>query len=237
MNTKHCFFYCCLLQISISFGQSSTVKEISMDIIAKDGIKLKATYYSPGKPGPGMLLFHQCNMDRKCWSSFARALSENGVHALAFDFRGYGESPSAGGMWSNLEGDMDSAFSKLIKLPGVNGKIAAGGASCGVGRAVDLAIRTGKIKALMLLTGPVTDDGLKYLKENKKLAIFSAASDKDDAAIKYLKPLVDNSTNPMSKMIILKNGPTGDAGHGVPLFKADSSLMKSAVDFIMNALK
>lgn len=237
MNLKHCFFYYCLLQVSISIGQTSTVKEVDMDIIAKDGTRLKATYYSPGKPGPGILLFHQCNMDRKCWSSFATALAENGVHALTFDFRGYGETPSAGGMWPNLEGDMDSAFTQLIKQPGVNGKFAAGGASCGVGVAVDLARRTGKIKALVLMTGPVSDNGLKYLKENKQLAIFSAASDKDVPAITYLKPWVDNSTNPISKMIILKNGPTGDAQHGVPLFNADPSLMQSAVEFITKALK
>ena len=237
MTLKQCFFFCCLFQVSVSIGQTATVKEVAMDIIAKDGTKLKATYFSPGKPGPGMLLFHQCNMDRKCWSAFAKALAENGVHVLTFDFRGYGETPSAGGMWPNLEGDMDSAFNKLIKLPGVNGKLAAGGASCGVGVAVDLARRTGKIKALLLMTGPVSDNGVTYLKENKQLAIFSAASDKDESAITYLKPLVDNSRNPMSKMIILKNGPTGDAGHGVPLFKADPSLMPSAIEWVTNVLK
>jgi hypothetical protein len=35
----------------------------------------------------------------------------------------------------------------------------------------------------------------------------------------------------------LGNGPTGDAGHGVPLFKADPSLMQSAVEWVTKVLK
>ena len=35
-----------------------------VDIIASDGVVLKASYFSPGRVGPGILLFHQCNMAR-----------------------------------------------------------------------------------------------------------------------------------------------------------------------------
>ena len=57
-----------------------------MNILAKDGTKLKATYYSPGKPGPGMLLFHQCNMDRKsCTTRLASTTAfEAPLHYYAF---------------------------------------------------------------------------------------------------------------------------------------------------------
>ena len=36
-------------------------------LTATDGAKLKATYYAAGKPGPGIVLLHQCNRDRQSW--------------------------------------------------------------------------------------------------------------------------------------------------------------------------
>lgn len=43
----------------------ATAGSMDVDLKASDGTMLKATYMSPGKPGPAMLLIHQCNMDRK----------------------------------------------------------------------------------------------------------------------------------------------------------------------------
>jgi hypothetical protein len=47
-----------------------------IDVLAADGARLRATYWSPGKPGPGMLLLHQCNMDRRAWTELGAALAE-----------------------------------------------------------------------------------------------------------------------------------------------------------------
>ena len=119
-----------------------SVKESNLDILASDGIKLKATYYSPEKPGPGMLLLHECDMDRKSWQSLATSLSRSGIHVLTFDYRGYGETPARGNLYEHLAADIDSALAKLMSQPGVDKKhIAAGGASCGVSNAIQLAIR------------------------------------------------------------------------------------------------
>src|SRR5688572_9671000 len=63
-----------------------------VDVIAADGAKLRATSWSLGKPGPAMLLLHQCNMDRRAWTQLGAALAERGVHVMAMDYRGYGES-------------------------------------------------------------------------------------------------------------------------------------------------
>jgi hypothetical protein len=37
------------------------------DIKSADGTVLKGTYFSAGKPGPGVLLFHQNNRTRTSW--------------------------------------------------------------------------------------------------------------------------------------------------------------------------
>ena len=221
-----------LVVCSFNIVYADPIHETDMDIIAADGVKLKATYYSPGKPGPGMLLLHQCNMDRKSWKALATALAQRGIHVLTFDYRGYGETPAVGGN-EKLASDIDSALAKLVSQPGVNkNSIAAGGGSCGVDNSVQLARRNNKIKALMLLSGPVAKDGLAYLKEHPELAIFGAASSEEDFAVRAIREMVTTSTNTASMMTELHN-----AGHGVPMFTAEPSFFISATDWIVKVLK
>ena len=47
---------------------------MKIEIKAPDGVNLKGTYVSPGRPGPAVLLLHQCNMDRHAWDSLAQDL-------------------------------------------------------------------------------------------------------------------------------------------------------------------
>ena len=63
-----------------------------VDLTAADGTKLKATYFAAGKPGPGVLLLHQCNRQRKVWDELAQQLATAGINVLTFDLRGFGES-------------------------------------------------------------------------------------------------------------------------------------------------
>src|SRR4051812_19869462 len=68
-----------------------------VDLKAPDGINLKATYFAAAKPGPGVLLLHQCNQQRKSWDKLASSLASVGINVLTLDYRGFGESggPSA----------------------------------------------------------------------------------------------------------------------------------------------
>ena len=45
----------------------------TVDLTAADGTKLKASYFPSAKPGPGVLLLHQCNKDRKIWDDLVQA--------------------------------------------------------------------------------------------------------------------------------------------------------------------
>ena len=64
-----------------------------VDVTAPDGAALKATYYAAAGPGPAVLLLHMCNTTRQSWDPVGRGLSAAGIHALALDYRGYGDSP------------------------------------------------------------------------------------------------------------------------------------------------
>src|SRR5512138_3759335 len=63
----------------------------TVDLTSADGTKLKATYFA-AKPGPGVLLLHQCNGQRKMWDELARQMSSAGINVLTLDLRNFGES-------------------------------------------------------------------------------------------------------------------------------------------------
>jgi predicted alpha/beta hydrolase len=132
-----------------------------VDISAPDGLKLKATYYAAAKPGPGVLLLHMCNTTRKSWEPVGRQLVAAGINALTMDYRGFGES--GGDRFENdpqkqqqvvtekWPGDVDAALAYLLAQPGVDkNRIGAGGGSCGVNQAVQVARRhAGEVKSLV----------------------------------------------------------------------------------------
>ena len=65
---------CVLLLASVSFSQNASQKDV--DIVAPDGAKLRAAFFSADKSGPGVLLLHMCNTTRKSWEPVAAALAK-----------------------------------------------------------------------------------------------------------------------------------------------------------------
>src|SRR5271165_1548876 len=86
------FAVVCLLFLMFSVSVPVLAVERVVDLTASDGTKLKATYFSAAKPGPGVLLLHQCNRQRKVWDSLAQQLAASGINVLTLDLRGFGES-------------------------------------------------------------------------------------------------------------------------------------------------
>ena len=201
-----------------------------VDLIAPDGMKIKATYYSAGKPGPGVLLMHQCNRERKTWDPLATQLARAGIHVVTFDYRGFGES--GGPRFDSLEpmqraelvkswpGDIDMAFAYLLTQPGVDrAHIGAGGASCGGDNSIQLARRHSEVKTLVLLSGTTDDAGIKYLESAYSVPILGSASEDDDDAIPIMRWLIAFSPNPEDKLV-----PYKAAGHGTEMFKVEKGL-------------
>jgi dienelactone hydrolase len=198
---------------------------------APDGIVLKATYYSPGKPGPGLVLLHQCNRDRAAWAAFGKAASARGYHVIAMDYRGYGES---GGspfdsvsnqergriVEENWPGDVDAAFAWLVAQPGVEKtRIGAAGASCGVNQSVQLARRHPEVKTVMLLSGGVQPNAREYLRQSPWLPVLAAASHDDGGAPEQMEWILGWSRNPANRLVEYKA-----AGHGTDMFAVEKGL-------------
>jgi dienelactone hydrolase len=227
--------------LAFSLGLAADAQKKDVDIKAPDGMNLKGSYFSPGRPGPAMLLLHQCNMDRHAWDGLAKDLADAGFHVLTIDFRGFGES--GGGATADpaerrkviqekWPGDVDAAYDYLKGQKGVDqARIAAGGASCGVTQASDLAARHHEVKALMLLSGSASDAAKAYLAATPALPVFGAASQGDTGAAKGIKEAVESSKNPRTTVKIYAG-----TEHGVPMFAKNTELEPMIVSWLKTQL-
>jgi len=216
-----------------------------LDLTSPDGTHLKATFFAVAKPGPGVLLLHQCNRQRKVWDDLAQKFAASGINVLTFDFRGFGES--AGTPLDKLTDnqiqevfdkkfpiDVDTAYTYLASQPSVtSSSMAAGGASCGVNQAVLLASRHPEVKALILLSEGTTSPGRQFLRNHPIFPLFAAVADDDPdlGVVEFMEWIYSFSTNPINKF---EHFPKG--GHGVEMFDLHKDLSADIVTWLSNAL-
>jgi len=203
-----------------------------VEITASDGLKLKGTLFA-ASGGPAVLLLHQCDEQRKVWDSLGVRLSQAGITALSVDYRGYGESGGtphdklsttelANQQATVWPADIDSAFAFLSRQPGVKTeRVGAGGGSCGVHNAVQLARRHDNVKALALLAGGTDRDGRLFLERPDAPPIFAAAAADDKYAnfVQIMAWMFGASKRPESR---LAQYPTG--GHAAVVFTTHPGL-------------
>jgi dienelactone hydrolase len=234
-----------LLVLAASRALAAEVPPRDADITAPDGTVLKATYYTAAKPGPGVLLLHMCNSNRKAWEPVGRQIGAAGIHALAVDYRGFGDSK---GEWSENDfqkqqqivnekwpGDIDAALIFLRAQVGVDrSRIGAAGGSCGVTQAVQVAARHREIRSLVLLAGGTNPQGLDFLRRNPWLPIFaSAAADDqfDSDAPRSMQWLTEVSGNPRNKFVAFADGK-----HGTEIFGPHPELPRQIVTWYVDTL-
>jgi dienelactone hydrolase len=218
-----------------------------VDLTSPDGVILKATYFGAAQSGPGILLLHQCNRQRKVWDDLATQLAAAGLNVLTVDFRGYGESggmspdraPSAkeadqivNEIWPR---DVDLALKYLQSQTGVDrGVIGVGGASCGVNQAVQLARRHPEVKSLVLLSESTDRPGRQFLHNSPNLPLFLAVADDDPdpGVAEIMQWLYDLSPDPANKIVRYSAG-----GHGVEMFAAHKVLPGMIVEWFNATLR
>ena len=216
--------------------QEANSEVSTVTLKAPDGTQLKGTYFAAAKPGPALLLFHQCNSTRGSWSPFATAAAARGFHVLTMDFRGFGDSEGARftsgpGQVETVRdqwpGDVDAAFAFLSTRPGVDkNRIGAAGASCGVNQSVQLADRHPEVKAVVLLSGGIQGNGRQHIRDTPSLAVLAAASLDDGNLVPTMRWLTSWSSNPASKFVEYKA-----AGHGTDMFAVEAGLQPLMLDW------
>jgi len=232
----------CLVGMAAS-AQSLPAPRV-LDLSAADGTKLKATYFAAGKPGPGVLLLHQCNRQRKVWDGLAQQLAAAGINVLTLDYRGFGES--GGDRFDKLPqdavakiiaekwpGDIDEAFRYLTSGSGVkHDVIGVGGASCGVNNSVQTARRHPEVKSLVLLSGSTDLGGRQFLRSSQLPALFSVADDDEfPPTVQVIEWLFSITPNPGKKLLHYATG-----GHGADMFPIHPELPVSIVEWYTTTL-
>ncbi len=216
-----------------------------IDLKAADGAILKATYFPAAKPGPGVLLLHQCNRQRKVWNELAQQLAGAGINVLTFDLRGFGESSGtpfdkmtpqeAAEVQQKWPGDIDTAFTFLTAQPGVKRDvIGVGGASCGVNNSIQAARRhPAEVKSLVLLSGGTDFAGSQFLRQAAQLpALFSMADDDEFRPTVEIVPwLYSIASNPGNRFAHFSTG-----GHGSDMFAVHPELRSMIVDWYVTTL-
>jgi dienelactone hydrolase len=217
-----------------------------VDLKSSDGTSLKGTFFSAGKRGPGLLLLHQCNRQRKVWDDLATRFAAAGVNVMTVDLRGFGDSsgtpldklpPEEANLVFNqkLPIDVETAYQYLVAQPGVaRDTLAVGGASCGVNQSVHVAANHPEVKALVLLSEGTDAAGRQFLRNSPTVPVFMAAAedDPDPGVTEIMEWLCSLSKNPASKFVRYSTG-----GHGVEMFDAHKELPGMIVEWISTELK
>jgi dienelactone hydrolase len=179
---------------------------------AADGVMLQGTFSSVAKGGPGILLLHQCDADRRSYDQLALMLNTAGYNVLAFDFRK--------GMAEKRPGDVDAALAFLTSQNTVIARaLGVVGGSCGVNQAIQASRRHPDIRTLVLLSGGTNADGEAHITASRQLPIFGAASEEDGTAPESIRKIVGLSAHPDSRAQMLKN-----AGHAAEMLAKQEDL-------------
>jgi tetratricopeptide (TPR) repeat protein len=237
--------------------QSQPPRPRSVDLKASDGILLKATYFTAGKPGPGVLLFHQSNRTRTSWDDVARQLAAAGINTLAVDDRAYGESGgSHEGAWEKKHADLETAFQFLISQPGVQRDVIglAGAGSHGLINAVETArLHPADVKSLVMMSGETFRPGIEFLHQASQLPELFVVADTDEypPTVEAMLWLYARASSPSRKLIrysAAQEAPwlwyeTSDASkvpdtgsHGTDLFKTHPDLPGIIVQWFVTTL-
>ena len=189
-----------------------------------DGVRLEGTLWRANAPGPAVLILQACDgKGRQSAAPLAARLQREGLHVLAFDYRGEGGSggdPFPGKMpladsiewWrTRWAGDLEAALEFLTVQPGVDDvRIGAAGSSCGTYLALQLAQHhPDAVHALVLVSGPTGPEAESFVALNPKLAVLGATRQSEVPASEWISRVVEHSPNPRSRLVL-----DDSAGHG-----------------------
>jgi tetratricopeptide (TPR) repeat protein len=257
-----------LVTLIVSFAASAqnAPEPHVVDLKTAAGIQLKATFFAAAKPGPGVLLLHQVNRDRKSWEGVAAQLATAGINTLTLDMRGIGES--GGTRWEKLTDaeldkhwrgwpeDADTALEFLRSQPGVNREmLGLGGAGLlGVDNSIEAARRHPVwIKSLVLMSGETFRDGLQFLRQAWQLPELFCFSDDDEYpptqdAMKLLYVTASSSSKKLVHYSAAQDAPwlwyepfdigrvPAKGGHGTDMFNVHPELPGIIVQWFVTTL-
>src|SRR5436309_13528690 len=162
--------------VILLFAAAARAEQRQVGVTAGDGFALQGSYFPAEKGGPGVLLLHQCNADRRIYDQLATMLNVAGYNVLTIDWRGFGGSRA--GAFTDfpaqrqkiqelMPGDVDAPVHLLSAQPTVISRaLGVVGGSCGVNQAVQASRRHPELRTLVLLSGGTDAQGEAYIKSS-----------------------------------------------------------------------
>lgn len=218
---------------------------------AADRFPLAVEYFEPESAQKrGVLLLHQCNFDQSMYQEIGQQLSDQGVHGLSLDFRGYGKSvneqfdiaklnaadeaeqqEALAQLYSHWPSDVTQVIEFLRHKVGESGRIGVVGASCGGSLALRLSDQI-EFSSLALFSSAQGDKNIKRYETNlKHVPTYLIAAEEDAAVYESSQKIFSLSTHQASKQVTYKG-----AGHGYVLYEQDTGLQKDLVSWLLQNL-
>lgn len=212
----------------------------------QDGVKIVGNYFSPpSSSSSGVLCLHMMPETKESWTELAQLLSAQGMHVLAIDERGHGESVWRGNdqldhkQFSDTEQqakrfDVDAALN-WMQTRGVElSQVTMLGASIGANLSLDTLVRFPQIPSAVLLSpgqdyrGVQTDAAITKLKPHQRVLLV--ASSDDQYSFETITRLDQLAQIPHETWRL------DNAGHGTHMFTAETSLLQKISQWITTQL-
>jgi pimeloyl-ACP methyl ester carboxylesterase len=204
-----------------STEDAGSVRETAVTFTTEDHRTLHGRVFGAGRVG--VTLAHMFPADATSWYPAAKRIAEAGYMALAFDFRGFGES---GGNKEviNAPKDIEAAAAFLEKRGAKD--IVFVGASMG-GTASIIAAATQKPLAVVAISAPLRFMGLDapFSATSVQRPVLLLASRDDDAAFQAAEDFESALPNPDTKIY------DGDS-HGTNLLHARPEAVDEIIAFL-----
>jgi pimeloyl-ACP methyl ester carboxylesterase len=200
---------------------ASDVKESAVRFETSDGRTLTGRLFGSGRVG--VTLAHMFPADARSWYPAARQIAKAGYMALAFNFRGYGDS---GGTKQIAKGPVDVQAAKgYLERRGAQ-DVAYVGASMG-GTASLVSADTEDALAVVAISAPTRFMGIDAAAIATRLQrpVLLMASHDDQAAFRAVEELERALPNPDTKIY------DGDA-HGTNLLDAKPESVDEIIAFL-----
>jgi len=231
------------------FSLNSQAEDLTLT--TDKGFALKTSYYESNNANDrAVLLLHQCNYNRSMYNDIGKQLSEQGIHALSLDFRGFGESANDefnveklqalpreerrkawGKMSAHWPSDVQLAYNHLKGKLSDKGIVGVVGASCGGSQAITLA-ENNPINVIGFFSSGQRDENIaRYKKILADKPTLIIASQGDTGTYESAQKLFKTTTNDSSKFIAYKG-----SDHGYPLLDRDEQLASYIVGWLDSQL-
>lgn len=218
------------------------MKTEKVEFTTSDGIKI-AGIYTPGSLSYGAVLVHARPEKKESWNEYAAYLSSKGMHTLAIDLRGHGES--AGKPYEDLTNqETQDSFYDLIaaaeylsaKVPEI--KLGFIGASIGANLSIKYAADKGAVFVQAISAG-IDYFGIKAGEDVMRLPegldiVFVSAMDDDRVPgnSNQTETLYNACSSNRKSIKILQGG-----GHGTQIIAKHPELIQDLGDWAINLVK